>query len=326
MTPGRGCPLHYRYAPADLARDAARPADCLYVVGGLYGNLPALDAILDLAQHEPQPPAIVFNGDFNWFDIDGANFQTINSRVLEHTALRGNVETELAHDDESAGCGCGYPEFVGDADVERSNAIMAHLRATGRAFPQLRQHLAVLPMHAAVQVGATRVAIVHGDCEGLAGWGLSQEALAEEAQRSRVAEWFSDANVSVIASSHSCLPVMMDFATREGIGIVANNGAAGMPNFAGTRYGVITRIGVRPSPHQAIYGTQLNDVHIDALPVHYDHDRWLTDFVANWPPLSTAHTSYHHRIAHGPAYQINDAVRLRANRARTPRRSTGQAA
>jgi hypothetical protein len=181
-------------------------------------------------------------------------------------------------------------------------------------------------MHAAAQVGATRVAIVHGDCEGLAGWGLSHEALAEERQFSRVAQWFSAANVSVIASSHSCLPVMMRFATRGGTGVVANNGAAGMPNFAGTHYGVITRIGVRPSPHQAIYGTRLNDVHIDALPVHYDYDRWLTDFLANWPPLSHAHTSYHRRISHGPVYQINDAVRLAAHRARTPGRSTAQAA
>ncbi len=326
MTPGRSCPLHYRYAPADLARAAAFPAECLYVVGGLYGNSPALDAVLDLALSEPQPATVVFNGDFNWFDIDGVGFDAINSRVLTHTALRGNVETELAHDDESAGCGCGYPQFVGDADVERSNRIMDRLRDTARAFPSVRERLAALPMHATAQVGGTRIAIVHGDCEGLAGWGLSQEALAEEPQRNRVAQWFAQAGVSIIASSHSCLPVLIDFATRDGAGVVINNGAAGMPNFAGTRYGVITRIGLRPSPHKAIYGTQVNDVHIDALPLHYDHQHWLADFLANWPPLSAAHTLYHHRIAHGPAYRISEAVRLTANRARSLRRNTRQPA
>ena len=44
------------------------------------------------------------------------------------------------------------------------------------------------------------------------------------------------------APEASCLPVLMDFATRDGRGVVANNGAAGMPNFAGTQFGVITRI------------------------------------------------------------------------------------
>ncbi len=42
MQPGRSCPPHYRYQPTDLARDTPVAADTLYVVGGLYGNLPAL--------------------------------------------------------------------------------------------------------------------------------------------------------------------------------------------------------------------------------------------------------------------------------------------
>ena len=311
MTPGRSCPLHYRYAPADLARDVPHSADCVYVVGGLYGNLPALDVIFALLRGESRPATIIFNGDFNWFDIDGASFTAINSRVLAHTALRGNVETELAHDDETAGCGCGYPQFVGDAAVERSNRILSQLRDTARAFPLVRRTLAALPMHAAAQVGDVRVAVVHGDCAGLAGWGLSREALADERQRSRVSQWFTQAGVGVIASSHSCLPVLTEFSLPAGTGAVINNGAAGMPNFAGTRYGVITRIGLRPSPHQTLYGTRISAVHVDALPVHYDFAQWSGDFLANWPPGSPAHTSYHHRIVDGPAYNLSDATRTR---------------
>ena len=219
MTPGRNCPLHYRYAPADLARAVTLETNCLYVVGGMYGNAPALDAILELAAIEPEPPAIVFNGDFNWFNADDAGFATINTRVLTHTALRGNVETELASDDATAGCGCGYPAFVSDAEVERSNRIIDRLRDTARAHPDLRQQLALLPMHLTAAVGATRVAIVHGDCESLAGWGLSREALAAPAQRARVTDWFSHAQVNIIASSHSCLPVLMDFPMRDGAGM-----------------------------------------------------------------------------------------------------------
>jgi hypothetical protein len=311
MKPGRTCPLHYHYAPEELARNTPLEADCIYVVGGLYGNRPALDAIFDLAAREPQPATLVFNGDFNWFNIDRAGFEEINRRVLAHVALRGNVETELAGDNAGAGCGCGYPDFVGDAEVERSNRIMELLRDTARAYPALSQNLGTLPMHATARVGAARVAIVHGDCESLAGWGLSQEALADEEHRTRVRRWFGQTRVNIIASSHSCLPVMMDFETARGRSAVVNNGAAGMPNIRDTRYGVITRIATRSSRHvRPLYATRIGDVHVEALPVHYDNDRWQQEFLANWPAGSPAHDSYCQRITRGPRYDLSQALRL----------------
>jgi hypothetical protein len=168
-------------------------------------------------------------------------------------------------------------------------------------------------------IGAVRIAIVHGDCESLAGWGLSREALAQPAQRARVKDWFTEAQVNVIASSHSCLPVIMDFAAHDGLGIVVNNGAAGMPNFANTQHGVITRIGLAPSPHQRIYGTQVGDAYIDALAVHYDTQRWRDEFHANWPPGSPAHASYSRRIENGPHYRVDEAYRLTRHRLAAPR-------
>ena len=309
MKPGRSCPLHYRYSPEDLARDTVFNADCLYVVGGLYGNLPALETILELAAHEPQPVRIVFNGDFNWFNVDPAGLADINRRVLEHTALRGNVETELACDDSAAGCGCGYPEFVSDIEVERSNHIMEALRNTARAFPDLRRQLGALPMHAAVQVDSIRIAIVHGDCESLAGWGLSSEARADADHHARVQRWFAQTGARVIASSHSCLPVMLKVDTTRGACVAINNGAAGMPNFHGTRYGVITRIARRPSEQvQPLYTARIDGVHVEALPVHYDHERWQRDFLTNWPAGSSAHDSYYSRITQGPGYTVDEAT------------------
>lgn len=311
MTPGRSCPLHYRYAPGNLARAPELETECLYVIGGLYGNAAALDAIFELAAQEAAAPTLVFNGDFNWFNADRAGFAALNAKVLGHTALRGNVETELAADDASAGCGCGYPDFVGDAEVERSNRIIDRLRDTARSQPALRRRLGALPMHLTAAVGTGRVAIVHGDCESLAGWGLSREALIAPAQRTRVADWFRAARADIIASSHTCLPVLADFAHRGGTGIVANNGAAGMPNFSGSCYGIVTRIAVRPSPHAALYGTRTDHCHVDALPVHYDRQRWLDEFGANWPAGSPAHTSYFRRMTHGPDYRLDEARRLR---------------
>ena len=93
MNPGRSCPLHYRYAPSSFARAADISAETIYVIGGLYGNGPALNAILELAAAEPTMPTLIFNGDFNWFNIDIDDFSTINREVLRHVALRGNGET-----------------------------------------------------------------------------------------------------------------------------------------------------------------------------------------------------------------------------------------
>lgn len=317
MQPGRHCPLHYRYAPAALAADTASVTDCVYVIGGLYGNRPALDALFVLAAAEPAPPLLVFNGDFNWFNIDDEGFDEINRRVLAHLALRGNVETEIAGDDAAAGCGCAYPAFVGDDEVARSNRIIARLRETSRHAPAVRAALAALPMHCAVKVGGVRVAAVHGDCESLAGWGLSQEALAGTAAAARVRGWLEAAGADVIASSHSCLPVMQDFACARGTGIVVNNGAAGMPNFRGDLRGVITRIATTPARQvQPCYAAVVGGVHVEALPLAYDSAGWLRAFLANWPAGSPAHDAYHARIVHGPHYTPGAADRIGANHAR----------
>ena len=307
--PGRTCPIHYRYRPADLARARDLEADTLYVVGGLYGNQAALAALEALAAREPAPPSIVFNGDFNWFNVDPAGFEAVNRAVLQHAALRGKVETELAGDDAAAGCGCGYPEWVGDAEVDRSNRILDRLRGTARQFPDLRMRLGALPMHLVAQVGGLRIAIVHGDAHSLAGWDYAQELLADPAHRRRVAGDFDAAGVRVIASSHTCLPAFSEFDAAGGRSVLINNGAAGMPNFAQTRYGVITRISARPAERlNPLYGTRLDRVHVDALPLRYDHSRWLAEFDANWPERSAAHASYWRRITKGPDSTLAHAL------------------
>jgi hypothetical protein len=306
MSPGRSCPLAYGYAPAAFRRAAEIEAETVYAIGGLYGNPLALDAILELAAAEPAPPALVFNGDFNWFDAVPEEFAALNERVLRHVALRGNVETELPGDDDTAGCGCAYPDWVGDAEVARSNAILEVLRATARKFPALRARLGALPMHAVATVGGERIAIVHGDAWSLAGWAFSQERLREDP--SRVAAAFAEADVRVFASSHTCLPVFQPIELSGGRRLIANNGAAGMPNFRGTRFGLITRISVHPHT-DALYGERLGSIHVDALAVRYDHAGWVERFDARWPEGSPASASYRRRILEGPAYEPQQAMR-----------------
>src|SRR5262245_32458181 len=314
--PGRNCPVSYRYAPEVFRRSPEIDAETLYVIGGLYGNRFALDAVLELAAQESPAPALVFNGDFNWFDVDPGAFAGLNARVLEHRCLRGNVETGLANDDDAAGCGCAYPEYVGDADVERSNAILGRLRDTARGFPGLRARLGGLPMHAVAAVGGVRIAIVHGDAWSLAGWRFAQEKLDGPVANEALERAFDAADVAVFASSHTCLPVTF----RSAGGVLANNGAAGMPNFRGTRYGLVTRISTAARA-DALYGERLGPIIVETLAVRYDHARWLAQFDRLWPAGSPAAVSYRKRITDGPAYELAQAVR----RSAAPRRNAATA-
>lgn len=301
--PGRSCPVHYRYSPSVFRRAADLRADALYVAGGLYGNTPALARLLEMYAAEEGDARLVFNGDFNWFNADPESFARINETVLQHAATRGNVETELAAEDGAYGCGCGYPEWVSDGVVERSNRIMERLCRTARPFPELRQRLGALPMHLVAQVGGVRVAIVHGDAESLAGWAFSHEALTSGNNYREVKRWFETAAVPVFAATHTCLPVVAELGLSDGAGAVVNNGAAGMPNFEGTQYGVVTRIATRPTTHASRFGFRLRGLYIDLLKVEYDQAQWLEIFQRNWPPESPAYASYFERIARGPEFQ-----------------------
>jgi hypothetical protein len=303
--------LSYRYGAAALAHDPQLEVDTVWIAGGLYGNPYALERLLELYEREPGSKALVFNGDFHWFDIDPLWHARINDTVLGFQATRGNVETEMASPDPGAGCGCDYPEWVDDGTVERSNAILARLARTAARYPAALERLAALPMHLVVRVGPERVGIVHGDAESLAGWGFSQETLATWHGYFAAERAFDEARVRVFASSHSCLPVLHGF---EGARCIINNGASGMPNFRGTRFGIATRIGV--SPHRrALYGQRAGAVHVEAVALDYDAPAWERSFLAQWPAGSDAHRSYFERIAAGPRYAIAQALRQAPARA-----------
>jgi hypothetical protein len=317
--PGRTCPLAYRYAPSSITTGSALGVETLWVAGGLYGNPLALDALLEAYDGERGRKALVFNGDFHWFDVDPADFRRVNETVLGFHATRGNVETELAAPEEDAGCGCAYPDWVGDATVEHSNRIIERLRATALASGASLPELAGLPMHLAARVGDATVGIVHGDSESLAGWGFSQEALATRAGYAAAEAAFAAAGVDIFASSHTCLPVLQRF---ESGAVLVNNGAAGMPNFRGTTLGLATRISLSPSA-ETLYSARCGEVVVEAVPLRYDDRAWQERFLAQWRPGSDAHSSYWERITRGPRYELAQAVRPATDRAGCARTAAG---
>lgn len=301
---GRSCPLRYRYGAAAIAAAPEREAETLYVVGGLYGNLPALEAAVALCEAEPGPVTLCFNGDFNWFDADDESFVAINDKVLEYDAILGNVEAELQPEADDAGCGCAYPDAVAQDVVNRSNLIHARLKETAARHPTILARLARLPMFARYRVAGTLVGVVHGDADSLAGWQFDVGALDDPANDVAVNRTLATAQVDVFASSHTCLPALRRFAR----GVVINNGSAGMPNFRGLRHGLITRIGPRPAPHPTLYCTRAGAVWVEAIPLAYDYDEWIMRFLSNWPEGSPAYLSYFARIMDSPDYAVAQAA------------------
>ena len=314
-TPGRTCPLHYHYGPEVFRQAPAaalRDLEVLYVVGGLYGNESALTEILRLFDTEQGRKRLVFNGDFHWFDVDPARFARVQQAVLAHAALRGNVETELADPDpqDDAGCGCAYPDWVGDAVVERSNRILRQLR--GAVTPGQRAALSDLPMWLTAEVGDCRIGIVHGDAQSLAGWGFAQEHLRDSSHRDRVRDWFHRGNVDAFASSHTCLPVFqrLGLGAHRAPGWVFNNGAAGMPNFRGDAAGLVTRIAVRPCEAKGSRASVMHrGLHVDAVAIEVDPAAVRLAFLAQWPAGTDAHASYFERIEGGPHYHPHQVIR-----------------
>ena len=303
MRAGRDCPLDYRLPADAFAGEPLFDCQVLYVVGGLYGNRQALAALEQRLAAEPQA-RVVFNGDAHWLDRDPAIFQQIEQSLSAHLALRGNVETELGRlDDSGAGCGCAYPLTVDDALVERSNAIQAALNKTVQRLPDMAERLAARPATALVSVGGRRVAISHGDEHSLAGWNCSRAALAEPGRQQQLDRWLTAKRISVLATSHTCTAVALNLHHAA----LINNGAAGLPNFAGGRYGLLSRIATTAHP-AALYRCQREGLFIEALPLNYAHDAFLADFDRQWPAGSAAAQSYRSRILGTCADQPRQAV------------------
>ncbi|MDP1647509.1 MAG: hypothetical protein Q8M01_04820 [Rubrivivax sp.] len=285
----------------------------LYVIGGLYGNVPALNAIESMARMEAQAgaqaPTLCFNGDFNWFNVADREFAEVNLRVLANDAILGNVEAELDSPADDAGCGCAYPASVDAGVVERSNRIHARLKATARRHEDLLGRIAQLPMVARYQVGGCRIGVVHGDAESLAGWRFDVQALADLRQEPWLQSVFAAADVDLFASTHTCLPALRRVFRESGAeACVANNGAAGMPNFTGDLAGLYTRVATTPSPHPVLHEMRIAGAYVALLPVRFDAQRWQSDFLTQWPPGSAAWLSYFERITRGPAFTPNRAL------------------
>lgn len=297
---GRSCPIRYQYGAAKIAQASPVPCDVLYVVGGLYGNSFALDAIEAMAAQEQGQVRICFNGDFNWFNKSPEDFVHINQRVLNHDCILGNVEAELGEPLDVADCGCAYPENVDQGVVDRSNFIHTELKRIAQQQPELLNSLLQKPFFARYAVSGLKVAVVHGDGDSLAGWRFDPAHLKRAEEAGWRAALFEKAQVNVFTSSHTCSAAFHHEPLPNGqTGLISNNGAAGMPS-AGVD-GLLTRICATPFSNKAFVdqSTQIHGVWVEQVRVQFDQAAWQQHFLSQWPEGTAAHTSYFKRISQG---------------------------
>jgi hypothetical protein len=311
MSEGRSCPLAYRYSAEALCQEPRTVSeDVLYIIGGLYGNPWALDEIEQMALAEERQGhrvKLVFNGDFNWFNASDSLFRSINSRVLDHTVSLGNVDYELANPSAGAGCGCDYPDFVDQGVVERSNGIMERLQGIAGEHPDIQKRLSLLPRYRCLLFGGLKVLVLHGDPESLAGWGLAHESFTAGNDH-KLSEWFVASGADVIASTHTCLPVLWSGLVSERSRVVVNNGSAGMGNLLSDPRGLITRIGFSSPVAEPVAGVERHGLHVSLLPVTYSLAAWLPEFDRLWSAGSAASISYRNRIIRGTSLNPEDVV------------------
>jgi hypothetical protein len=164
-------------------------------------------------------------------------------------------------------------------------------------------------MYARYRVADCRVGVVHGDADSLAGWNFDVTELDDPRVQPGLCASFAAADVDLFASTHTCLPALREIVLPSGRrGWVVNNGAAGMPNFAGVLAGLCTRIAITPSPHQVLHEGRMAGAHVALLPIHYDVQRWQKEFLAQWPVGSPAWRSYFERITRGPSFTASQAL------------------
>jgi len=309
---GRACPADYRLDPAVWASDPTdeNTFDTLLVVGGLYGNPFAADAVHRMYEEELRRlggsgrVGVVFNGDMHWFDRTAEEFERIEDAAAGFVPLVGNVEAEVRRPaDIGVGCGCAYPDCTDDASVSRSNRIHHMMREAVQKRPDLIARLKGRPAHIVARVGECKVGITHGDEKLLGGWDCAIEQLEDVLRQAELSDFMFDNGIDIFATTHTCAAVAMKLAA----GVMINNGAAGLPTFKGQHFGILTRIAASPDD-DAIYRAEHKGLYIEAVPVRYDQDAYIRWFDELWPHNSPAEVSYRNRIVNGPACYIADAL------------------
>ncbi|MGI9379837.1 MAG: metallophosphoesterase family protein [Methyloligellaceae bacterium] len=199
-------------------RDLGELSGPMAIFGGLYGNLEALNAFLDLADRLKIPSDhIIQTGDVVAYCADPlVCVEQIMTRNFH--SIKGNVEESLAFNADD--CGCGFEE--GTACDVLSNQWYAYVDSN--IGTEHREWMSELPDQLSFQYHGRRVRVLHGSSSEV------NEFIFPSTSEARYESMFQETGADIIIAGHSGLPYTLNMGDR----IWHNSGALGMPANDGT--------------------------------------------------------------------------------------------
>lgn len=190
----------------------------LAICGGIYGNLEALKAFLELTDSLGIPgDHIIHTGDIVAYCADPRPcVEQIISREIHN--IKGNVEESLAFNADD--CGCGFEE--GTACDVLSNQWYAYVDA--EIGTEHRKWMSDLPVQLSFRYHDRRVRVLHGSNSEV------NEFVFPSTPGARYERMFHETGADIVIAGHSGLPYTLNRGDR----IWHNSGALGMPANDGT--------------------------------------------------------------------------------------------
>jgi predicted phosphodiesterase len=230
------------------------------IFGGCYSNFEATFALVQHMERLGIPASHrICTGDIVAYGADAEACVDLVRNAADHVVM-GNCEESFAA--AKADCGCGFPE--GSPCQRLSSAWFAH--ADRQISRESRNWMAKLPRRIHLQIGAARLAVVHGGMQQ-----INQFIFASTSAKAKALQ-FDCAEVDGVIGGHCGLPFSQSVAGR----LWHNSGAVGMPANDGTRsvwFSIITPVdGGLEIQHRAIsydHGAAAAKMRAAGLPNEY---------------------------------------------------------
>jgi diadenosine tetraphosphatase ApaH/serine/threonine PP2A family protein phosphatase len=215
-------------------------------MGGIYGNIPALDACLNDAKAH-QCDSLLFLGDA--IGCCGHSDEAVNQlRQHFHIMIAGNHEQQAAAGLLTCGCGYASPE-------DERLSCMAFAYAMADLSDANRHWLGTFPDAAILNTSAGRVLLCHGSPA------QTNEFLYEaELDDRRLNQWLDEFDAVGFICTHSGLPWIRPLADGR---FAVNCGVVGKPDHDGD-----------PAVHYALLTIAPGQISATIQRVEYDHLTW----------------------------------------------------
>jgi diadenosine tetraphosphatase ApaH/serine/threonine PP2A family protein phosphatase len=231
----------------ELITRAAKSPERLALMGGAYGNVPALKACIDDAKRHGCE-LLIFLG-------DATGCCGHSDEVLELLRRHFQVLIQGNHEEEAiAGsdvCGCGY----GDPDDEKFGC-MAHQYAMASLSESWRAWMSTWPKQALLEIGSAKLLLCHGSPERVNGF-----LYESELDDNRLTVWLEKHSAAALACTHTGLPWLRQLPEGR---LALNCGTVGKPDNDGD-----------PAVHYAFLRASAQRQWIATIRrVEYDHRAW----------------------------------------------------